>query len=76
MLFGTYTPPITPWPARAPKHYTRRRNKDTVPNFLPYALPAVAGLLALLLASAVDRWAERLDAWVDRRFMGPKKVGE
>ncbi len=28
-------------------------------NLLPYALPAGAGLLALLLAPAVDRWVER-----------------
>ncbi len=32
-------------------------------DLLPYALPAVAGLLALLLA--VDRWAERFNAWVE-----------
>ena len=34
---------------------------------LPYALPAVAGLLALLFAPSVDRWAERFDAWVEGR---------
>ncbi len=33
---------------------------------LPYALSAAAGLLALLLAPAVDRWADRFDAWVYR----------
>ncbi len=31
------------------------------------ALPLAAGLLALLLAPAVDRWWERFDAWVERR---------
>ena len=34
-------------------------------DLLQYALPAVAGLLALLLAPAVDRWADRFDAWVE-----------
>ena len=29
-----------------------------------------AGLLALLLAPAVDRWVERFDEWVDRRLKG------
>ncbi len=28
-------------------------------------LPLTAGLPALLLAPAVDRWVERFDAWVD-----------
>ena len=38
-------------------------------DLLPYALPAAAaGLLALLLAPAVDRWVERFDGWVERRF--------
>ncbi len=36
-------------------------------DLLPYAIPAAAGLLALLLAPAVDRWAERFDAWVEGR---------
>ncbi len=31
-------------------------------------LPLAAGLPALLLASAVDRWEEQFDAWVIRRF--------
>ena len=35
---------------------------STLPCAIPYALPAAAGLLALLLALAVDRWAERFDA--------------
>ena len=30
--------------------------------------PAAAGLLALLLAPAVDRWWERFDAWVEGRL--------
>ena len=30
--------------------------------------PAAAGLLALLLAPAVDRWWERFDAWVGERL--------
>ena len=34
----------------------------------PYALPAAAGLVALLLAPAVDRWVERFDAWVEGRL--------
>ncbi len=37
-------------------------------SLLPYALPAAAGLLALLLAPAVDRWWERFDAWVEGRL--------
>ena len=37
-------------------------------DLLPYALPAAAGLLALLLAPAGDRWAERFDAWVEGRL--------
>ncbi len=28
-------------------------------------LPAAAGLVALLLAPAVDRWWERFDAWLE-----------
>ena len=32
------------------------------------ALPLAAGLLALLLAPAVDRWEERFDAWVEGRL--------
>ncbi len=34
----------------------------------PITYRSRAGLLALLLAPAVDRWVERFDAWVDRRF--------
>ena len=34
---------------------------------LPYALPLAAGLAGLLFAPAVDRWAERFDAWVEQR---------
>ncbi len=30
-------------------------------------LPLAAGLLALLIAPAVDRWCERFDAWVEGR---------
>ncbi len=30
-------------------------------------LRLAAGLLALLFAPAVDRWVERLDAWLERR---------
>ncbi len=41
-------------------------------DLLPYALPAAAGLLALLVAPAVDRWAERFDAWVGRRAARPR----
>ncbi len=37
-------------------------------DLLPYALPASAGLLALLLAPAMDRWVERFDAWVGERL--------
>ncbi len=37
-------------------------------ELLPYALPAVAGLLALLLAPVVDRWAEWFDAWVEGKY--------
>ena len=41
-------------------------------DLLPYALPAAAGLLGLLLAPAVDRWAERFDAWLDARLGGQR----
>lgn len=34
---------------------------------LLYVIAAVAGLQGLFLAPAVDRWAERFDAWVERR---------
>ena len=44
-----------------------------MPDLLPYALPAVAGLLALFLAPAVDRWAERFDAWVEARLQGGQR---
>ncbi len=37
-------------------------------DLLPYALPAAAGVLALLLAPAVDRWGERFDTRVDSHF--------
>lgn len=37
-------------------------------DFLPYALPLAAGLLALLFAPAVKRWVERFDAWVEERL--------
>ncbi len=37
-------------------------------DLLLYALPGVAGLLGLLLAPAVDRWGERIDAWVEGRL--------
>ena len=40
----------------------------------PITYRSRAGLLALL--SAVDRWAERFDAWVEERFKAPNKVGE
>ena len=33
-------------------------------DLLPYVLAAAAGLLALLLAPAVDRWVERFDEWM------------
>ncbi len=38
------------------------------PDLLSYALPVADGFLALLLAPAVDRLAERFDAWVARRL--------
>ncbi len=31
-------------------------------------LPLAAGLLALLLAQAVDRWVEPFDAWVEGQW--------
>lgn len=34
-------------------------------DLLPYALTAAAGLLGLLFAPAVDRWADRFDALVE-----------
>ena len=37
-------------------------------DILLYALPAAAGLLALLFAPAADRWVERFDAWVEGRL--------
>lgn len=37
-------------------------------DLLPHALPAAARLLGLLLAPAVNRWAERFDAWADDRL--------
>ncbi len=42
-------------------------------DLLPYALPATAGLLALLFAPAVDRWVDRLDRWVDGRMKGSRR---
>ena len=36
-------------------------------ELLAYALPAVAGLLGLFLAPAVDRWGKRFDAWLERQ---------
>ena len=36
-------------------------------DILPIAVPAALGLLAILFAPAVDRWAERLERWVVRR---------
>jgi len=43
-------------------------------ELLPYALPLAVGLAGLLLAPAVDRWAERFDAWVDGRLRIDKKT--
>jgi len=37
-----------------------------ISDLLPYVRPAAAGLLGLFLAPAVDRWAERFDAWLER----------
>lgn len=37
-------------------------------DLLPYALPLASGLLALLLAPALGRWAERFDARVEGRL--------
>ncbi len=37
-------------------------------DVVPYALSAAAGLLALLLVPAVDRWWERFDVWVEGRL--------
>ena len=42
-------------------------------DLFPYALHAAAGLLAPQLASAVDRWAEWLDAWVGERLRGGQR---
>ena len=42
----------------------------------PITYGSRAGLLALLLAPAVDRWWERFDAWLEGRFNAPKKVGK
>ncbi len=43
------------------------------------ALPLAAGLLALPLAPAVDRWWERFDAWVEdqeNQFKAARLEGE
>ena len=37
-------------------------------DILPIAVPAALGLLAILFAPAVDRWAERLERWVNGRL--------
>ena len=37
-------------------------------DILPIAVPAGLGLLGILLAPAVERWAERLERWVDGRL--------
>ena len=39
-----------------------------------YVIPAAAGLVGLFMAPAVDRWAERFDAWVDVQ-MGVEQPG-
>jgi hypothetical protein len=41
-----------------------------ITDLLLYALPLAAGLLGLLFAPAVDRWADRFDAWVGRATLG------
>ena len=41
-------------------------------DLLPYALPAVAGLLALLLVPAADHWWERFGAWVEGFEVRPR----
>ena len=46
----------------------RSKTKPVSPDLLPYALSVADGLLAPLLAPAVDRLAERFDAWVARRL--------
>lgn len=37
-------------------------------DILLIAVPAALGLLAILFGPAVDRWAERLERWVDGRL--------
>ena len=37
-------------------------------DILPIAVPAALGLRGLLFAPAIDRWAERLERWVDGRL--------
>jgi len=54
-----------------------KATKRAMTDVLPYALPTPAGLLALLLALAVDRWWERFDAWVERgRHSGDSNGGQ
>ncbi len=59
---------LLPWPmgrcgGRQALASLFRRSEMT--DLLPYALPLAAGLLALLLAPAVDRWVVWIDAWMD-----------
>jgi len=42
-------------------------------DILPIAVPAALGLLAILFGPAVDRWAERLERWINRRLKNPLK---
>ncbi len=44
-------------------------------DILPILVPAALGLLGLLLGPAVDRWAERLERWLNGRLKGPLNSG-
>ena len=46
----------------------RPRGGGVMTDILPIAVRAALGLLAILFAPTVDRWAERLERWVNGRL--------
>ncbi len=45
-----------------------KATKRALTDLLPYALPAAAGLVGLLLAPVVGRWVEQFDVWMEGRL--------